>query len=898
MKKKLLTVLLFFGLTAVSVGTFTSCKDNDEELRVEMAGNRAALEALLKQCQTNCKAEWTRLDGLISDLNSKVEGKLWTESDIKALIAAETNKFALQSALETLEKSLRTLQNQFTPEDVAALHVLIGELGNVQNIKVIYNTLYGEGGTAAAPKEGSLVATVNSLVSDVADIKGDVTDIKGDIVNIKVDVAALEKWFENFTDENGDPMTPAKFQELVKEGAWVAANKVAITEAVNTVAGIKDKVDEIGKLEGAALDSLNKYYEYFPNLLQTQADFDDLYDTLFPTSAGAAPEGGWWSYAEVMERIQANEKAIEKLQSDLDKLFKLLSTRIDEMVTGLVLQATNNPLFGAVNTPFGINSMALVTYYGKSTSSNTVFPSGISGEEQNLGAEAFDAIDWASMMKAGAQTYSLDADVLVNLDENGKANLGTMWFTVNPGTVDNLNVEKFALVNSAEVESDVKLTDVVKDDETVLKFGFSRAAGNGNGLYQAQATVEPADLDNIKINIEPGLTEALKDAVKNHTAADMAHMAKVVYNQLSNVCDAYALRYTYNSVVDTLGTERENKVYSNYGIAATAIKPLGFTTLKGVSLGHVPTVDHITINKDLVDLNLGTFNANGKDFNLNLNFGEPEFDELGNLEVSTEVSLTAEDGQKVTGVVTIDITDKAEEIQKNITDAIQKWLGADGGIDVRVEKSIWYALFNDPTATDSKYPYDPAQPVGVVTDLVNQVNDMTGKIQDKLDELVNKINNDYLGKVNRLVDRYNRVANRINNVLKNPNHYLQSAIIYKTSSDLGVLSTNAKQPTQFKGNGEAIELFITTYNFEVVAPVFKKFIGVTKVTKNGVEMPELAKAANESANFGEVLNGDVNRVALNVKGATNGTYLYEVAYQAVDYMGYTSTVKAYIQVVR
>ncbi len=46
------------------------------------------------------------------------------------------------------------------------------------------------------------------------------------------------------------------------------------------------------------------------------------------------------------------------------------------------------------------------------------------------------------------------------------------------------------------------------------------------------------------------------------------------------------------------------------------------------------------------------------------------------------------------------------------------------------------------------------------------------------------------------------------------------------------------------------------------------------------------------------MNGDQNQIALNVAGAKNGVYTYELAYQALDYTGHTSTVKCYVQVVR
>lgn len=863
MKKKLLTVLLFFALTAVSVGTFTSCKDTDEELRVEMAGNKAALEALLKKCQTHCQTELDRINRILANIEAQEEGggKVWTEQQLKDLIAEQTKQYALKSALDALDRSLSTLKNQFTEQDVKDLHALIGQLKNVEYISTIKNTLYGEGGSAEDVKGG--------LVKEVSDLSGK--------------VAGLEKWFE------GIGIDEATFQEYVKQGAWVEQNSAALDEVLQ-------KKDAIAVLDKEALEDLNQYHK----------ELVDMYNTLFPD--GITEGEDWWNYSKVIENIKANAAEIEKLHADIDKLIDYVNQRFDEMVTGLVLQTTYNPVFGAFNTPFGLNSMTLVTYYGVKTSSNTVFPSSISGEEQSLGADAFDAINWASMMKAGATTESLDKEYIVDTDADNKVSLGNLWFTVNPAPENELS-GKFALVNSAEEVSPVELT-WAKDDETVLKFGYSRAVGNGNGLYQAEAKVAPEDLDNIKIRIESGLAEALKDAVKQHTAADMAHMVKVVYNQLSNVCDANALRYTWDAVIDTAGNTRETNVYSNYGIAATSFKPLGFTTLKGSSLGSIPTIDNITIDKSLVNLDFSDFDLGDVSLDVELELGTIEIDYDANIIVNVkipskyDVTVDPATGNGVAtlpdnwtetegayDVIKVNLTQKdLEPLVTAIQNSIDKWLnGGDGqkGLSDKINDAIASAVDKAFNGKD-----------GIVSKIEQQVNDMTGKIQDKLYDLIDKINNDYLGKVNRLVDLYNRVANRINNVLKNPNHYLQAAIFYKNAKDLGVLSTNPNQPTRFEGNDEAFELFISTYNFEVVAPVYKKFIGVTKVTKNGVEMPELAKAANESAYFGEVLNGDVNRVPLNVKGATNGVYTYEIAYQAVDYMGYTSTVKAYLQVVR
>lgn len=773
------------------------------------------------------------LDKLRADLEANkctCADKLITEAQVKQWINDQTKNLATQAALDLVNAEITKIK------------------GN---------------GVVDLTKE-----QVQNLVSLAAQAQT--------LLGLSGSVADLQKWFE------GIDIDVATFQDYVKQGQWVKDNK-AVLDAIIL------KKAEIEKLNGEALDALNKYYTDLSKV-------NEMYNILFPEGTA---EGEWWNYAEVIENIKANKTAIENLQKDIDSILG----RINDMVTSLLLQATTNPVFGSLNTPFGVNSMVLMSYYGKLSTSIEQFPaSGVAAEYNGKDVD----VDWAALTK-GNYYQIQDPDNLIALDENGMASLGNLWFTVNPGTVNNLDMTGFTLVNSKEEDSKVVLTNIHKDDDTTFKFGVSRAAGNGNGLYAATASVAPGDLDAIKINIEPGLKDALISAVKNHTATDIAYMLKAIYNQLENVCDANALRYTWtsNDVKDENGnwTTRVNKVYSNYGLAATAFKPLSFATLYGESFRQLPTISPIEISKDLVDLELGTFTVDSKNFALNLHFGEPEFDDLGQVIVKTTVSLKDEvTGHPISGEVEINITKQADEIQENIIKSIKEWIGTgDNNIDVRVEKSIWLALFNDKNAKDPKYPYDPKLPTGVVADLVAQVNDMTANIQGKLDSLVDKINKDYLSKVNSLIGKVNSVSARINKVLADPNHYLQATMLYKNGNDqLGLLSTNPKQPSQFKGNGEAIELWATTYNFETLCPVFKKFVGVTKVTKNGNEdCPALAAAANNTANkMATVINGDANRVALDVKGATNGVYTYEIAYQALDYTGHTSTVKCYVQVVR
>ncbi|WP_290097506.1 hypothetical protein [uncultured Duncaniella sp.] len=852
MKKKFIPGLLLLALTAGGFSTFTSCKDTDEDLYTNLRGEQvslqAALDALKEQlanCGTNCQNEIKRLEDLI---NSKPG---YTASEIKGWITDLTNQYATQEALKQLADRVAALEgkepggnDQFKPEDVTTLTDLIAIADQLK-------ALVGENGT------------VNTLSTEIENLK---KVLNGDGTNpgLLATVSGLEAWFENIG------LTVDEFQTYVKQGEFVLSNKAALEALV--------KLQNDGTLNEDALKALNEVYADL-------AGIDEMYNTIF--KGVEAPADGWWNYAEVMQNIKNNSAAIAELQDEVDAIFN----RINDLVTSLILQSASNHLYGTFNTPFGINSMVLMANFGHLAIDLNQFPVSAA---KDMGAECYSDsnIDWSSIT---SDKYDLTSTILAYTTNNGQATLGNLWFTVNPGTVNHLDKAGFELVNSRDEVSKVNLVDITKDDETLIQFGVnsnSRAAGNGNGLYRAEATVAVDDLDAIKVNIESGLAQALKDAVKNHTAADMAHLLKAIYSQLQNVCDANALRYTYEAISGKGGATSTQKVYSNYGLAATAFKPLSFATLKGESFHKLPTIDPIEIDKSLVDLGLKPFEIGDVKLDVELDLGKIEFDEVGETIIEVKVpSHFNENGEADAWTYEkVNITGDLQQIVDKLQASVNEWF--EGKVD---EPSLNEKLQSQiEAAVDSAFN----GPDGLIASIENQVNDMMGSIQDKLDNLVDQINKDYLNKVNKLIDKYNSVANRINKVLSDPNHYLQSVMfIRKADGNLGFLSTNAKQPSQFKGNGEAIELFATTYNFETVCPAFKKIVGVVKVTdQNGNENTALKNAAN--ASMAKVLDGRVNRVALDVRGAKGGVFTYEIAYQAMDFTGHTSTVKCYVQVIR
>lgn len=861
MKKQFITGVLLLALTAGGVSTFTSCKDTDEdvynELNAEQVSLRAALNKLqeqLTQCPTKCQE---KIDSLKAELEKAIGEKADTA---------------------TVDSLFRDLANKYADSATVA-----GLIAKVDSLQAKLDSLEFPDAPEAQFNDEQVTA-----LKDLAAISTQITNFfakDGGLDQMQSQLDGLSAWFEGI-DKFG--ITSVKdFQEAVSAGAFVSDNKVAFEKLV-------EYLDEKGF---DALDQLKLYYDKFE-------EFNTMYEAIFENAK--LPEGAtdWWNYGEVMQNIMNNAAAIEVLKDDVDKLLN----RLNDMVTSLVLQATTNSVFGSFNTPFGINSMVLMAPYGEIATGIKTFPANpYDGETEECYTMA--DIDWSTMTNDFYDLTERGTSKIVALNENKQAKLGNLWFTVNPGTVNNLDLNGFAIVNS--VENDVvKLTNVTKDDETVLKFGIgSRAAGNGNGLYTAEAVIDPENLDQIKVHIESGLVESLKDAVKNRTASDMVQMLKVIYNQLQDICDANALRYTYKAATgkDANGNwiETEQKVYSNYGMAATAFKPLSYATLRGTSIGaHLPTFGSIEISKDLVDLNLKPFVVGDVTLNVKLELGEIVINDANEtiIEVKVPSHFDENGNADAWDIEYVDITGDLNEVIGSIRNSINEWFNGKvpgDGLADKLEAQIKAAVdeaFNGPD--------------GFIANIENQVNDMMGSIQDKLDSLVDKINKEYLGKVNSLISKYNTVAERINNALKDPNHYLQSVMLYRKAGKLGldghtpevelpfgILSTNPKQPTVFKGNGEAISLWATSYTFETIAPAFKKFVGVVSVKdQDGNLRDDLAREANKT--LAKVMNGDQTRVALNVKNAKGGVFTYEVAFQALDYTGHTSTVKCYLQVVR
>lgn len=911
MKKKLISGLLLMALCGAGAISMTSCKDTEDDLYTELASKDAELgvqldqlAAQLAQCSINCNNK-------IEALRQDIENNTYTKVDIDRMLAALSNLYAAKSQVDAIQSVIDHLKSvgldNIQKWEVDNLKDLAANHGEIKLVAALANDVQALKDLAA--KKDELLALLNAgsiEVPDIAPLENAVFGTpdadgvrKGGLVDR---VADLEGYL---TLEDGTKISKADFQTAIANGTWMTNYKSAIEDMYTSLK------KEDGNINTDALDALMKWYTQFDK-------FNKMFSTFFPgvtidketgdlvypvdPETGTAPEG-WWNFPEVMDKLAECQVEIEQLKQEINYLTK----RFDDLVTGLVLQATDNSIFGGFNTPFGFNSMVLMTYYGKA-STDINFPLEDS-EDAGLKGNV-----WGGLKVAG-QTFG---GTLYNED------LGTLYFTVNPVGA-NVNADGFVIENSKEVASPVKITVTPSDAE--LSFGFGRSVSNG--FYEASVKLDATQadaeskLDNIKINITDGMVDALKNVYNNRGLSDVGALAKTVYSNLQNVCTANALRYNWTSTTGGYDAEGNaiapqtvnNSVLSQYGLAVTAFKPLSFVTLRNTTTDRdiLPTFGDFQIDKDLVNMNFKPFEFDDVTLNIDLQLDGFYVDEVGDTWVEVKVpakfdtekdpvtgeysSVLPDNWENMEGyykIVKVNIKDDLNKVVNELQNSVTEWIKGNGkdrpGIENQINQAIKDAVDKEFNGKD-----------GLISKIENQVNDMTGSIQDKLYDLVDKINGDkYLGRLNKIVARYNKLANKINEVFHNPNHYLQATMLYETANGGVNFVSNAKENyTRFTyDGGEGVTLWATTYNFETLTPVYKKYVAVTKVTVDGVENSSLLEAANSGQNMNEIIDGYTKEVVLATKDVVTAghTYSFEVTYRALDYQGYTSTCRYYLVV--
>jgi hypothetical protein len=139
--------------------------------------------------------------------------------------------------------------------------------------------------------------------------------------------------------------------------------------------------------------------------------------------------------------------------------------------------------------------------------------------------------------------------------------------------------------------------------------------------------------------------------------------------------------------------------------------------------------------------------------------------------------------------------------------------------------------------------------------------------------------------------------NKFVSVVNNANKVLRPILLVQTTDGFHKLSQASNNPTVITGT--SLNLIPTSHTLEILAPAYKKLVGVTNVFKgaaNAQAGDADCKAAlnkvNAQAGVAEILAGDTYVVSATFEAG----YVYEVVYTAVDFFGMVDTKKFYVTV--
>ena len=719
----------------------------------------------------------------------------------------------------------------------------------------------------------------------------------------------------------------------------------------------KDEIDEmIGDLNDAIEDAQNLAQDAFDLATDNQGlisgldtrvgDLEDamteLLETTIPgiTDRLTALEG---RVGTLETKVNELDTKVNKLVQDLEKL----QNDLQKMITGIIVQGTENPVIGYLNTPLDVRSTLLGVYYGEAAS-DWQFPSKNSAHyARNVEFEMLESNYTRIKEILGESTFGQESggagETLVTLGEDGteEGNAGTLYLTVNPANVDFVGAA-LKLHDSQDNELDI-LSPLQKSDR-LLTMSYTRSADNG--FYEAAATISADQVENMKFEVDmENLQEDVKGMFKDFSDVySICDFGANIINSLKTQLPAYAVMASWqdeSSAKEATDTENAkegtiHKLYSQYNIGAMAVKPLSFSFLQDVKL-----IDKAPFIEDLEDLVGDIVN----EINISISSDLPDFSEYGGKIEFTDFTLPNIDDDKFKVKVKITLDDIEEQILK---DYFGRDLHLDAGRNGKFyivfnKEENEYVLeveqtYNDGSKRYSTFRYnketgqftqdgneianailpldfefeidkkDDAHAVlEQILESVNAKVGANGTLSQQVTNLLNEVAE--IGDLNErisvsisnskdniksVLDRYvTRLNSKLTNCINTSTSIMHIALMANSGNRVGILSQTKAIPTVAPGE---LDLYPTTYNLELLAPAYKKFVAVSDVYNLDGTPADLsvAKAKAQAANGGENMNKVINgSVACKFNGEPG--YIYEVLYTAVDYFGKVALKKYYVR---
>lgn len=863
MNRKLFNGLLLLTVATGGVGTFTSCKDTEQDFRNHV-----------EVTQTDLSNQIQRLRDL-SDLTFKNN----LDNEIQKLIDA--GDFATATELAQVKAGLEALLNQRISDLTAAYQAAD------QALKA---EILGQIATTLSQLEDTLKGYVDDKISDL---------VNNQIKDLQNQIKSLSDQIGEVADKADQALTIAQNNAAViaQLSADLAALEAQYGELSGALGALQAQVSGLEEKYGEVIETLNGINSQLSELAEQYANLNEDYQAF---------KADYEAYVEATNNaLNGIREEVENFRLEVEDMYARLMQKMAKYVSGITLNQVHNAIFGSINLPIDVQTNILTNYYAMSDH-NVMFPGSSAWEyttndaifNEELGEE-LEAIEAPTMQVMSTDVKQLDP-------------LGKVYLTVNPAERDFEGL-RLAIVNSRDEQVLDELQLEPSDD--LLTMGTTRTASK-SGLYSAVAQPRYSELNEeiskTSIKIEDGLLTDFKDAIKNHTKSDFVELAKVIYKQFSQDIPAYCVKCEWDDTeLDENGTEVAvtKSVRSDYKMAVTTFRPLSYRSAWGFGTDAqlpTPTMGYI---KDLIQrafdsihsrlqLGLNGISFEGIEIELNLDItidpdtkidinlgGSPVYDLDGNLigylgdEANITLGYTPE-GQQVEGPNGDALNSLVDQIINAIKDSIEGVDDKDG-----IAKQI---------ADQVNEQMDK-----IVTDINSQLEGVQSKINNTLTSIKDRIDQELNGRFGRLtenlLDLYNSLATRVNNFLKNPNAYLQVMMAYMgEDGQIHHLSNDRTDATPLKV-GNNMELFATSHNAEIIVPSFKKYVAVVAAyDANGNKSVSAAKQANEAEYLNEILPGERQRIYLDGSKLRKG-YTYKIFYSSVDYRGFTSSQVYYVR---
>lgn len=632
-----------------------------------------------------------------------------------------------------------------------------------------------------------------SLADAIAKQKSDLTDLNLWLGKLKEENPSLAKAIDARIKANWEAMDNGAISELGQYATLDAA-----IQGSNAYQKLDKKVDEHIR----AIENLRKEDEKAAKKFT-----EDLNERLEQIEGSVSDEA----------------EAREKVQAVYDQAFDYL---VNKNLTSIAINATENPVLGYYNAAFLGSKLNLVSsFYGTAAQKKT---------------------DWGIAV----------GDFL----NNGDA--GKIYITLNPNEIDPECITDLKLVDSQGNEAKgFKLGDIQTTDR-VLTYGFTKAA-SANGFYEVPVLATDPANDDFSLN-----KGELKEAAKNIIAKlqnpkesnlNLSQIATTLYRSVNNQLKAYTVKATYYlydpTVTNEDGTKgalvEKHQVAPTYDMAAFAVKPLSFNTLKD--------------NQSLKNLGLA----------LDKYMIPTLSDKLGKFMDALDVQVELSEDKKNLNVYTIvalaDVTVQYDNATK------KAWFEKNGapiaGSEIKNVTEVKEITSTDLEGGHVQKVYKIKTTDSTIADVVAELNkQLNTKLQPVKDAIQNAAN-----KWDSAIQPVNTLLHKINAKIGNVNELLQPTLLYKNSNtdDWNTLSTlGGRLGTRMTGTGYTV-LVATSWTGELLAPAYKKSVYV-KGNPAGAKVTLM-----DGKTPAEKFAGSTQKVLFTA----TATGPYTIVYEAVDYSG-------------